>query len=107
MLLEDFIIRVYCLIDAVLKNSLGSQKLRQRGFEPNLSDGEVMTMEIVAEFLGIDTDKGAWEYFTWHWHDWFPAPRLSRWTRMTATSFEPHFTQVNGILLNLSSIVQF
>ena len=30
-------------------------------------------MEIVAEFLGIDTDKGAWEYFTQHWRDWFPA----------------------------------
>lgn len=73
MLLEDFIIRVYCLIDEVLKNSLGAQKIRQRGFEPNLSDSEVITMEMVAEFLGIDTDKGAWEYFSAHWQDWFPA----------------------------------
>ncbi|MBS0351669.1 MAG: hypothetical protein JSR33_10895 [Proteobacteria bacterium] len=73
MLSEDFIIRVYCLIDVILKNSLGAPKLRQRGFKPNLSDSEVITMEIVAEFLGIDTDKGAWEYFTQHWHNWFPA----------------------------------
>ncbi len=29
-----------------------------------------MTMEIVAEFLGIDTDKGAWEYFTHRNRDW-------------------------------------
>ncbi len=73
MLLEDFIITAYCLIDEALKKFLGHQKLRQRGFEPNLSDSEIMTMEIVAEFLGIDTDKGAWEYFTQHWCDWFPA----------------------------------
>jgi hypothetical protein len=73
MLLENFIIRIYCLIDETSKNLMGAQKLRQRGFEPNLSDSEVMTMEIVAEFLGIDTDKGAWEYFTQHWHNWFPA----------------------------------
>ncbi len=25
-------------------------------------------MKIVAEFLGIDTDKGAWEYFNNHWY---------------------------------------
>jgi len=73
MLLEDFIIRIFCLIDETLKNLRGTQKLRQRGFEPNLSDSEIITMQIVAEFLGIDTDKGAWEYFNFHWHDWFPA----------------------------------
>ncbi|MBS0351880.1 MAG: hypothetical protein JSR33_12010 [Proteobacteria bacterium] len=35
-----------------------------------------MTMEIVAEFLGIDTDKGAWEYFIRHWRHQFPALSL-------------------------------
>ncbi len=45
MLLEDFIITAYCVIDATLKNFLGTQKLRQRGFEPNLSDSEIMTVE--------------------------------------------------------------
>ena len=61
MLMEDFIITVYCLIDDTLKNLLGSQKLRHRGFEPKLSNSEVITIEVIAEFLGIDTDKGAWE----------------------------------------------
>jgi hypothetical protein len=73
MLMEDFIITVYCLVDATLKNLLGSQKLRHRGFEPKLSDSEVITMEVIAEFLSIDTDKGAWEYFSQHWSHWFPA----------------------------------
>lgn len=72
MSLVDFIITVYCLVDGVVKNLYTGQKLRQRGFEPSLSDSEIITMEIVAEFLGIDTDKGAWEYFCHHWRDWFP-----------------------------------
>ena len=29
-------------------------------------------MEIVGEFLKIDTDKGIWEYFSSHWKYWFP-----------------------------------
>lgn len=73
MSMEDFIIAVYCLIDELLKDVVGKQKLRQRGFQPGLSDSEMITMETTAEFLGIDTDKGAWEYFCNHWRNWFPA----------------------------------
>lgn len=72
MPMEDFIITVFCLVDGELKNLLGGKRLRKRGFEPALSDSEIITMEIVAEFLGIDTDKGAWKYFYNHWKEWFP-----------------------------------
>lgn len=71
MSMEDFIISVYCLVDGMLK-SVVQHKLRQRGFEPSLSDSEVITMEIIAEYSGIDTDKGTWEYFSNHWYSWFP-----------------------------------
>jgi hypothetical protein len=37
-----------------------------RTFEFSLSDSEVITMEIVAEFQGIDTDKVTWQYFRRH-----------------------------------------
>jgi hypothetical protein len=29
-------------------------------------------MELVGEFLGIDTDKGTWQYFKNHWRHFFP-----------------------------------
>lgn len=32
-----------------------------------------MTMEIVAEYRGIETDVGIWKYFREHWQAWFPA----------------------------------
>lgn len=69
---EDFIISVFCLVDDSLKIITQGQPLRKRGFAPSLSDSEVITMEIVGEFLGIDSDKGIWQYFRRHWLDYFP-----------------------------------
>lgn len=73
MPLEDFIITVFCWVDEHLKALLGDHRLRQRGFAPKLTDSEVITMEVVGEFLGLDTDVGLWQYFRRHWPSWFPA----------------------------------
>jgi len=72
MPLEDFIINVFCCVDLFFSEIVNKCKLRRSGFPPSLSDPEVITMEIVGEFLKIDTDKGIWEYFSSHWKYWFP-----------------------------------
>lgn len=69
---EDFIITVFCNVDDLWQEITQSQKIRRRGFAPSLSDSEVITMEIVGEFQGIDTDKGIWSYFKGHWLKLFP-----------------------------------
>lgn len=71
MRVEDFIITVYCCV-AESYGELVTSPLRRRGFETKLSDAEVITLEIVGEFMGKDTDKGVWRYFHSHWHHWFP-----------------------------------
>lgn len=71
MPVEDFIINVYCCVEDVLRQ-IHPNKIRSRGFVPKLSDAEMITMEIVGEFMGKDQDKGIWRYFHNHWHDWFP-----------------------------------
>jgi len=71
MSVEDFIIYVYCCVEDTCR-TIVDQLLRSRGFMPKLSDAEVITMEIVGEFMGKDQDKGIWRYFRNHWHDWFP-----------------------------------
>jgi Transposase DDE domain len=73
------LISVDCLID----EWLAGRRLRQRGPTPILSDSEVLTIECVGEFFGIDTDKGLYEHFCRYWSDWFPA--LSRVQRTTFT----------------------
>ena len=71
MSIEDFIINVYCMLDDNYKKIV-TKKLRAKGPEPKLSDAEVITIELVGEFLGLNDDKKIWEYFKHHWNKWFP-----------------------------------
>lgn len=66
--ITTYLISVYCLIDDWLKG----KRIRQRGPQPQLSDSEVLTMEVVGEFLGIDTDQGLYTFFRRHFGEWFP-----------------------------------
>ena len=68
---DEFIIKTYLMVDA-LYNQIVQKPLRQGGFAPKLSDCELICMEIVGEFLGMDTDKKIWQYFKQHWQNWFP-----------------------------------
>jgi len=67
--LSTFIVAVFCLVDDQLKG----RRIRQRGPTPMLSDSEVLTIEVVGEFLGLDTDKALYRYFRRHYAQWFPA----------------------------------
>lgn len=85
MSIDDFIISVFCLIDDELKKMLKEQKLRQRGPSPALHDSEVLTIEIVGEFLGMDCDKNIWKYVKRHWLHFFPKiPGRSSFVRQSA-----------------------
>ncbi|PHM21988.1 IS982 family transposase [Xenorhabdus budapestensis] len=69
---QDFIIWVFCWVDDNLTQLQQGMRFRSRGLPPKLSDAEVITMEVIGEFLGFSTDKGIWTYFCDHWRDWFP-----------------------------------
>ncbi len=60
--LSTFIAAVFCLVD----DQLNGRRIRQRGPDPKLSDAEVLTIEIVSEFLGVDTDKALHLFFCRH-----------------------------------------
>src|SRR5829696_4788673 len=66
--LNTFIVAVFCLID----DRTEDRALRARGPLPKLSDAEVLTIEIVGEFLGLDTDEAIFRYFRRHYGEWFP-----------------------------------
>lgn len=68
---DDFIISVYLMVDAFYKNIV-TKPIRTKGYPPALSDAEVITMELVGECLGFDTDKSIWAYFTNHYTHYFP-----------------------------------
>ncbi len=58
--LNTFITALFCLADDWLREQ---EPPRRRGPAPELSDSEVLTIEIVGEFLGIDAEKGLYTYF--------------------------------------------
>jgi len=70
--MDEFIIAVFCCVDDLLEEITQGKPIRQKGFAPALADSEVITMEIVAEYQGIDTDQAIWRYFRRHWLAWFP-----------------------------------
>ena len=82
--LDELIISMYVHVDDQLKairQRLHVARFRQRGPAPRLSDAEVLTMECVGEFLGLDCDKHAFAYFRRHYPHFFPA--LARVHRTT------------------------
>ena len=84
MPLEEFIITVFCLVDDTYHNLL-SHPVRKRGTPPKLTDSEVITMEIVGEWLGRHTDKAIWTYFHQHWLSLFPSiPSRPQFARQAA-----------------------
>ncbi len=88
--LSAFIVAVFCLVDDRLEDR---GPLRQRGPAPKLSDAQVLTVEIVGEFLGIDTDKALHRYFRRHYAEWFPAlgeeVHRTTFTRQAANLWKP------------------
>jgi hypothetical protein len=71
--IEDFVIVVYCALDDALRAAFDPRQLRgTRGPAPRLTPAEVLTLLVVGESLGLDTEVAIWAHFRRHWRAWFP-----------------------------------
>ncbi len=61
--LDSYIITVFCLVDDGLKELMQGRRIRRRGPDPTMTDGEVLTMEVVGEYLGLSQDQAIYRYF--------------------------------------------
>ena len=73
--LDDCIIAVFCVVDEAVPRVLAGRRLRHRGPAPALADSEVVTMEVVGEYLGLEQDSALFAYFRRHYAHFFPALR--------------------------------
>jgi hypothetical protein len=71
--LNDLIITWFCLVDDGVDAVLAGRRLRERGPAPTLHDSEVLTMEVVGEYLGLEQDVALFAYFRRHYVHFFPA----------------------------------
>ena len=72
MNLDDFIVNIFCETDDFMKKFFPTRTLRTRGPQPQITDSEVLTMEIVGEMLGFDTDKDIFGFFRDFYAHYFP-----------------------------------
>jgi hypothetical protein len=85
MNLDDLIIATFCEMDDAMNaclSQLPKARLRQRGSKPTLSDSEVLTIEVIGAYLGLEQDSALHAYFVRHYSHFFPALR-----RLHRTSF--------------------
>lgn len=75
MELETLIVVIFCRVDDFVRDLCRGCRLRQRGPAPVLADSEVLTVEIVGEFLGLDTDRALHAHFRRHFGHLFPGLR--------------------------------
>jgi Transposase DDE domain len=69
MCTDDLLLETYCWVDDEIKGL----KLRARGPAPTLSDSEVLAMEVVGEWLGLDQDCHLFQFFRRYHMAEFPA----------------------------------
>ena len=69
---DTFIITVYGLVDDEWKKLRAVHRVRHAGFAPELSDAEVLTMELCGEYFKLQTDKDLFDYFAQHYRHFFP-----------------------------------
>ena len=68
---DSLVIAVFCLVDDALP-CITPGRLRRRGPRPALCDSEVLTVEVVGEYLGLDRDTEVFSYFRRHYAHFFP-----------------------------------
>lgn len=82
---DYFIIAVYCLVCEHYQFLTRRERLRHGGFAPELTDQEVITMEICGEYFKFACDRDIFAYFHTHYHHFFPHLReRTRFVRQAA-----------------------
>ena len=56
MKLIDYIVNVFVMVDDFCKIESSARRLRARGPLPKLADSEVITMELLGEYLGFHAE---------------------------------------------------
>jgi hypothetical protein len=63
---------LYCVIDEAVRSIIGNGRTRSRGAEPELTDVEVLTLQLWGEMEGLQSDASIWRNSVDRWITWFP-----------------------------------
>jgi hypothetical protein len=94
---DDFILTVYCLVCDQYRALFSEHPLYRGGFTPQLTDEEVITLEICGEYFKLRTDQDLFDYFRQHYQAWFPHLHdRSLFVRQVTAAIQQRLTVVSG-----------
>ena len=102
---QDFLLEVFCFVDDELQ-ALTLGRLRARGPQPALADSEVIAIELVGEFWGLDTDKALFCHFRCYHRGEFPALAHVSRTTFARQAAAPFFSRLVDLCLSLSRQIE-
>ncbi len=70
--LDTFLITVYCVVDELYKTQFAAHKPTRPGRKPELSDSEVLTLALLAQWEPHRSETAFMDYAVKHWRSYFP-----------------------------------
>jgi hypothetical protein len=96
--LDTFLVTVYCLIDDLYRTRFAGHKPRRPGRRPELTDSEVLTLMVLAQWHPRRSERAFVRYASRHWRGYFP--RL-----LSPSAFNRRARDLSGVLCVLGPAV--
>ncbi len=96
--LATFLVAVYTIVDDVYRAQFAPHKPRRRGHRPELSDSEVLTLMVLAQWQPSRSERAFLRYVAAHWGEYFP--RL-----LSPSAFNRRARDLCGVLCQLGPAV--
>lgn len=71
--LDTFLVTVYCIVDDLYRAHFAAHKPPRPGPAPTLSDSELLTLALIAQWHPRRSERAAIRYAAAHWRAYFPA----------------------------------
>src|SRR5215218_6694945 len=96
--LDTFLVTVYCVIDDLYRQRYAAAKPPRPGPSPQVSDTEVLTLAVLAQWQPRNSEQAFVEYAAAHWRAYFP--RL-----LSQAAFNRRVRDLGGVLAALGPAV--
>ena len=96
--LDTLLVTVYCLVDDLYRAHFAPHKPWRPGRRPELSDSEVLTLALLAQWQAQRSERAFLRYAAAHWRPYFPA-------LLSQSAFNRRVRDVWGVLCQLGPLV--
>lgn len=96
--LDTFLVTVYCLVDDLYHEQFGPCKPQRPGAKPEMSDSEVLTLGLLAQWHPRRSERAVLRYAAHQWRSYFPR-------QLSQGQFNRRLRDLMGVLLRLGPLL--